>query len=140
MGKEGKFAKKNLLDLSLMEILELKAMITRAYGEGIFDRVIGEEIAELLQFVDKGESQLSLSKVKDEQRNPAVSRTKTFAEILSNHKGSGVDTKHRMIDENAVPLKPLYNPKMVGGNVVVEVDDDDYRRGLRSLNSMLLGC
>lgn len=40
--------KRKLLDLSLMEILELKAMMTQVYGDGVFYKATGEEIMELL--------------------------------------------------------------------------------------------
>lgn len=43
------------------------------------------------------------------------------------------------MEETVVPLKPLCNPRLVGGNIVVGADDDDYRRGIDELKFIVIG-
>lgn len=45
----------------------------------------------------------------------------------------------RYEEEILVSLKPLANPKLVGGNVLVEVDDKEYRRGVEDLKFSIVG-
>lgn len=39
----------------------------------------------------------------------------------------------------AIPLKPIPSLKVVGGNIVVELDDEDYKRGIDHLRFSVLG-
>lgn len=61
------------------------------------------------------------------------SRKKTFAEAIVNEV-SKEEVHQRGIEEDSIPLKPLLKPRFFVGNVVVEVDDEDYYRGVEEFS------
>lgn len=42
-------------------------------------------------------------------------------------------------DDKCVPLKPIQNPRVEGGNIVVIVDGEDYNRGVEELQFSIIG-
>lgn len=47
-------------------------------------------------------------------------------------KGNVYEAKTTKEEDEYVPLKPLSNPRLAWGNVVLEVDDEDYHRGWKT--------
>lgn len=42
-------------------------------------------------------------------------------------------------EEECVPLKPLAAPMMVGGNIIVDFNDEEYYRGVEDLKNCVIG-
>lgn len=63
---------------------------------------------------------------------PEVKKTRTFTEIVGNKNASKED-------EQTIPLKPISNPRLEWGNIVVVVDDDGYCRGIDELKFSIIG-
>lgn len=49
------------------------------------------------------------------------------------------DSKIMKIEDECVPLKLLFTPRIVGGNVVIEIDKDEYHRGVEELKYIVIG-
>lgn len=58
---------------------------------------------------------------------------KSFAEAVANSNIKNISIHGSIEDVESIPLKPTPTPRIVGGNAVVEVDDEDYRRGVEQL-------
>lgn len=97
-------------------------MTNQLYG-GLFDRIVREEIVEFVQGVNMGNPQSIDSDTSQGKhvvvdgdvhlKLPASPKRKSFAEVLVNSNAN--KAKIRKNDEKSVPLKPLSNPRMVGG-------------------------
>lgn len=96
---------KEIDQLTVSEFLELKKDVNAIYGEGEFKKAMG----------------LNIEKI-----NP--SPVTSFKDILKgtknvNKNSTGINLTE--VVDISVPLKSIANPKIEGGNVVVEVDDED---------------
>lgn len=63
----------------------------------------------------------------------------TFAEAVTNNSTKETMKIQGTEDDISFPLKPLPNPRLVGGNIVVEVDKEDYQRGIEKLKYSVIG-
>lgn len=61
----------------------------------------------------------------------------TFVDVL--RKGNVKDSVIQKVDDVYVPLKPLSAPTMAGGNIVVEIDEEEYRSGVEDLKYSVIG-
>lgn len=50
-----------------------------------------------------------------------------------------MEKQNQSVEVDSIPLKPISNPKVVGGNVVVEVDAEEYKRGVENLKFSVIG-
>lgn len=65
-----------------------------------------------------------------ENLDDEINRSKEASQ--DNHQGSSQEAV-------SIPLKPLPSPKIVGGNVVGEVDNAEYQRGVYQLKFSVIG-
>lgn len=108
----------NMLDRTLKELTDMKGIVDEVYGTGCFYNVAKSKIIGLF----------------DEREDITVigGEKKLFA-------GAVDKVKSNMVDDDTVPLKPIANPRVEGGNIVVVVDDEDYHKGVDELKFSLIG-
>lgn len=113
---------KKLEELTITEFLMMKEDIEDVYGEGTFAQSIQKDIASIL-----GLFEMDLPvRNKTQSTDPVVQNKKSFAEALLNVNPK--NPKTRKAEVQYVPFKPILNPTMAGGNIIVEVDEEEYHR------------
>lgn len=136
-------------DLSLQEIIEFRRLTNLVYGAGVFDSMLEEEVADCLKILKKDNVQIDISDDEQTTQRNATKVTmtdldvaadskiqKSFAEVVKNKQHP--DSKKQCETDDSIPLKPIPSPKIIGGNVVVEIDEKDYNRGLEHLRFSVL--
>lgn len=68
-------------------------------------------------------------------RFPRSQKKLTFIEAVKNNSCLKEDNEK----SNSIPLKQIPNPKVVSGNAVVEVDADEYQRGVQQPKLSVIG-
>lgn len=102
--------------------------VEEIYGKGSFVRYVGRDILSFLG-LDKD----SLGKKETPNFEPNKNGKKSFAEVLQS--GNKLENE----EDDIIPLQPTSNPIIAGGNVVVEIDDAEYRRGVEDLKFSVMG-
>lgn len=69
--------------------------------------------------------------------NSESSVRKSFAKIIKNNGSSDRQKWCEKLD--SIPLKLIPSPKVIRGNAVVEIHDEDYKRGVEHLQFNVLG-
>lgn len=64
------------------------------------------------------------------------SKVKSYPEAISKNNFKPVDNQ---LNLESTLLKPIPKPVIIGGNVVVALDVDDYKRGVEHLKDNVLG-
>lgn len=100
-------------------------------GEGVFKKYVGDGIVGILGLLELDSSMRKSSK------NTIVNTKKSFVEALLN--ANTKDPKTITKNEDIVPLKPITNPIIAGGNIVVEVDDEEYHSVVEELKFCVIG-
>lgn len=62
---------------------------------------------------------------------------KSFTDVQLN--GNAFEDKTMKEEDEYVPLKLISNPLLVGGNIVIEVHDEEYNRGVKDLKFSVIG-
>lgn len=63
---------------------------------------------------------------KDGSSQEVVNRSRSFRDVVTGYNGNldGRVAQSMTVEDNVIPLGPIPNPRMEGGNIVVEVDDE----------------
>lgn len=127
---------KKLEDFTIAELLNMKEDIEEEYGKGVFEKQIYPNIARLFGHSKLKNDQVPLTKEKmnSEWSAAGLQGNKTFAEVPLD--GTARDSKTL---DDCVPLKPISAPRMAGGNVVIEIDEEEYHRGVDELKYSVIG-
>lgn len=126
---------KKLENLSLAEILLFKDDVDEEYGVGSFQKYYLADIMHYLGLSDSSVREASEKEESDDEVMITQERA-TFADVLRKDNLKGPVTQK--VDD-IFPLKPLSAPKMAGGNIVVEIDEEEYRRGVEDLKFSVIG-
>lgn len=116
---------KRLEDHTVGELLLVKEDYDEVYGKVSFAKYVGKYIIGML----------GLEEVPTVGVEEIVGQgKKSFAEILM----KGSEREEKTNAQENLPMKPS-NPKVVGGNVVVELDVDEYKKGVEQLMYNAIG-
>lgn len=94
---------------------------------------------------DKGQQSIhaKIDKLKGNQKESRTSqeeiRSLSFRDAVSGGNYIIAAENVLMEDDNVLPLKPIPNPKMEGGNIVVEANGANYRKGVEELKFTVIG-
>lgn len=132
---------KSLENHSISDLMKMREDVEEIYGKGTFYSSIGKEIIEVLGLKDpRTEDKANDGQVTVEGENIpiAVSIVKSannFKEALI-----GVEGKDKKKEEvcNRI-MKPLAVPRYEGGNLVIDLDEEDYNRGVDELKYSVVG-
>lgn len=109
----------------------MKEDVEKEYGKGAFDKYF---IMDIVRFLGSSEFErgINLMEKMDSDRDVVRhQKTKSYDDVLLD--GTVNKSKLMKIEEGCVPLKPLAAPTIAGGNVVIEIDEDAYQRGIDGL-------
>lgn len=131
---------KKLEDYTLAKLLQMKEDIEEAYGKEVFESYICKDITRFLGFSERKKLDLEMNstvKMDPDVATPIPQGKKDFVEVLLN--GNVKEMKITKEEDVHVPLKPLLAPRMARGNVGVEVDEEEYCRGVEELKHNVIG-
>lgn len=105
-------------------------MVNEYYREDVFDKAVEQVLAPL--FVKALDTQ------KKNVKEGEAQKYLSFREALTSD--ARRDTSYgKQFNRAVVPLKNLATPRMEGGNIIVEVDEEDYKCMVEELRFSMIG-
>lgn len=140
----------------MLELIEWRRTTNQIYGDGVFNSILADEVKECLNALKI--DQLSNNKIHRRGDNISEkvgkvtlidldsdskdshfesSKRKTFADAVKDN--SPIVSEEEGVLLESIPLKPITNPKVTGGNLVVQLDAEEFKRGVEHLKYSVLG-
>lgn len=123
--------------------MAFKENVDEIYSNGVFELTVGDDIASVtVMFLGASKKKIEKEKEEDPMQRklqdgvilaksiPLNQELKSFQEVLTGRKDSigapnNLNKKH---DDEAYPPRPVNSPRLEGGNAIVEVDEEDYKK------------
>lgn len=105
-------------------------LIDELYGEGAYEGAAGPQITKLTVIFKKKNHIPQEAVARDSSSYDMMMEKQSFKDILTGNGGE---------PSNAIRIKHITTPHMVGGNMVVEVDEDGYKRGVEEWKFTMVG-